>query len=94
MVASLHHRRMEAELDARVYFAHPYASWERGPNENTNGLLRQYFPKQRNLASVAEQDIAQAQDSLNLRPRKCLGFKTPQDVFFGEKLHLTVALRS
>ena len=88
------HQDMETDLDARVYFAHPYASWERGTNENTNGLLRQYFPKKRNLAEVTEQEIAHAEQRLNNRPRKCLGFKTPHEVFFGEKHQLTVALTS
>lgn len=88
------HQAMEVDLEARVYFAHPYASWERGTNENTNGLLRQYFPKKRNLAVVSAQEIAQAEYRLNHRPRKCLGFKTPHEVFFGEKHQLTVALTS
>lgn len=88
------HQDMEQQLEAKVYFAHPYASWERGTNENTNGLLRQYFPKKRSLAAVSAQEIAQAEHRLNHRPRKCLGFRTPHEVFFGEKHLLTVALTS
>lgn len=86
------HKRMEASLDARVFFAHPYSSWERGTSENTNGLLRQYFPKKRSLAKVTRQEIARATDRLNHRPRKCLGYRTPYEVFFGKKTLLTVAL--
>ncbi len=86
------HKGMETDLGARVYFAHPYSSWERGTSENTNGLLRQYFPKKRSLATVSKREIARAVDRLNHRPRKCLGFRTPHEVFFGEKNQLTVAL--
>jgi len=88
------HQGMERDLEALVYFAHPYSSWERGTNENTNGLLRQYFPKKRSLAVVSEQEIAHAEHRLNHRPRKCLGFRTPHEVFFAEKHQLTVALTS
>lgn len=70
-------------LSTTVYFAHPYSSWERGTNENTNGLIRQYFPKSRNLTTVTSQEELMVMDRLNLRPRKCLGFITPFEVFFG-----------
>jgi IS30 family transposase len=70
-------------LATRFYFAHPYASWERGLNENTNGLIRQYFPKGRNFTTITEQEIQHAMNKLNNRPRKCLGMKTPNQVFFG-----------
>ena len=76
------HEGMARDLDARIYFAHPYASWERGLNENTNGLIRQYFPKHRDLTTVTQQEIDQAMDKLNHRPRKSLGFRTPYEVFF------------
>ena len=88
------HKAMETDLQARIYFAHPYASWERGTNENTNGLLRQYFPKKRSLAKVTDWEIAHAEQRLNHRPRKCLGFRTPHEVLFGEKHQLVVALTS
>ena len=88
------HEGMAADLDARVYFAHPYASWERGLNENTNGLIRQYFPKHRDLTTVTQQEIKQAMDKLNHRPRKSLGFRTPHEVFFNTRTSLTVALQS
>ena len=87
------HEGMAADLDARVYFAHPYASWEHGLNENTNGLIRQYFPKNRDLTTVTQQEIKQAMDKLNHRPRKSLGFRTPHEVFFNTRTSLTVALQ-
>jgi IS30 family transposase len=64
-------------LSAEVYFAHPYSSWERGLNENTNGLLRQYFPKETNLKEVTQKQVRRAVNRLNSRPRKGLDFKTP-----------------
>lgn len=70
-------------LEAKVYFAHPYSSWERGLNENTNGLLRQYFPKGTDLQSVTQSQVQDAVYALNHRPRKCLGYKTPHEVFYG-----------
>jgi IS30 family transposase len=84
----LHHERMARRLDLTYYLAHPYCAWERGTNENTNGLVRQYFPKQRDLRTVTPQEVRQAERCLNLRPRKCLAFRTPFEVFF----HQTVAL--
>lgn len=76
-------QRIGQALKAVVYFAHPYASWERGTNENTNGLIRQYFPKGMDLSKVTPEDVAGVERRLNHRPRKCLGFKTPNEVFFG-----------
>lgn len=70
-------------LGADVYFAHPYRSWERGLNENTNGLLRQYFPKSVNLRKVCQSQVDEAVYRLNHRPRKCLGYRTPPEVFLG-----------
>lgn len=75
------HELLAELLNCSVYFAHPYHSWERGLNENTNGLIRQYFPKKMCLNNVTEQEIQKVQDILNSRPRKCLGFKTPNDIF-------------
>jgi IS30 family transposase len=86
--------RLGADLDADIYFAPPYAAWERGTNENTNGLLRQYFPRRRDLASVTEAELRHAMHRLNHRPRKCLGFRTPHEVFFNTTTSLTVALQS
>lgn len=88
------HERVAAELELGYYFAHPHAAWERGANENLNGLLRQFFPKHRKLEEVTDEEIALAQHRLNHRPRKCLGYKTPHQVF-REQLHSNqpVALR-
>lgn len=65
-----------------IYFADPYAAWQRGANENTNGLLRQYFPKGINFREIDEDDLSEAVKRLNNRPRKCLGFRTPHEVFW------------
>ncbi|PLX74679.1 MAG: IS30 family transposase, partial [Desulfuromonas sp.] len=58
--------------------------WERGTNENMNGLIRQYFPKHRDLRTVTDEEIQKTMDRLNNRPRKCLGYRTPNEVFFGK----------
>lgn len=73
-----YHEKISRALSADVYFAHPYSSWERGLNENTNGLLRQYFPKGTDLKAIKEIDVSRAVKRLNTRPRKGLGFKTPE----------------
>ena len=86
------HRQLEHRLKARVYFADPYASWQRGTNENTNGLIRQYVPKSRPLYTISDKELEWIEDQLNNRPRKSLGFKTPNEVFYNHKRR--VALRS
>ncbi len=68
-------------LECTSYFAKPYHSWERGLNENTNGLIRQYFPKRSDLREVSEENLAFVMNRLNNRPRQTLDFKTPQDIF-------------
>lgn len=68
-------------LDIKCYFAHPYSSWERGSNENTNGLIRWYFPKGIDFAKVTDKEIEEVEHALNTRPRKRLGYKTPLEVF-------------
>lgn len=73
-------------LSAAVYFAHPYCSWERGLNENHNGLLRQYFPKKTSFLKVSQHEVDDAVYLLNHRPRKCLGYRTPHEVFYGLKM--------
>jgi len=88
------HEGMASDLETRIYFAHPYASWERGLNENTNGLIRQYFPKDRDLTTVTKHEIEMAMDKLNHRPRKSLGYRTPYEAFFKTRTSLTVALQS
>ena len=80
------HEFMEKCLNAKVYFAHPYCSWERGLNENHNGLLRQYFPKKMSLAGVTQIEVDDAVYALNHRPRKCLNYRTPHEVFYGLKV--------
>jgi IS30 family transposase len=72
-----YHEQVSKALCTDFYFAHPYSSWERGLNENTNGLLRQYFPKNTDLKGVTQQEVKHALDRLNSRPRKGLDFKTP-----------------
>lgn len=69
-----------------VYFAHPYSSWERGTNENTNGLIRRFFPKGTDFNKVSEQKLRIVQEKLNNRPWKILGFKTPAEVMKMEYL--------
>jgi IS30 family transposase len=76
------HERIARDLRANVYFAHPYSSWERATNENMNGLIRQYFPKKRSFATITETETEFVMERLNNRPRKCLGFKSPNQVFF------------
>ena len=76
------HEALARALGIDVFFAHPYASWERGTSENTNGLLRQYYPKGTDFADIPHYDLACTVESLNQRPRKCLGYKTPSEVFF------------
>jgi len=76
------HEKISKSLKADVYFAHPYHAWERGLNENTNGLLRQYFPKKMDFQKIDKKGIEYAMNRLNNRPRKSLGFETPIEVFF------------
>lgn len=73
-----YHEQLTAKLGAAVYFARPYHSWERGLNENTNGLLRQYWPKSTDFTQVTDKDVLAVVTQLNQRPRKTLGFKTPE----------------
>ena len=92
------HEKITAELQTAIYFAHPYHSWERGLNENSNGLLRQYFPKGMELVNITDEQVLAAVEKLNHRPRKVLGFRTPYEVFFGVTVRYTkqalgVALR-
>jgi IS30 family transposase len=78
-------------LEADIYFAHPYASWERGINENTNGLIRQYFPKGTDFSKVSDADIQHAMNRLNNRPRKTRGGKSPNELFMGQRVDLLAA---
>jgi len=83
------HEQIAQRLELKFYFAHPYAAWERGTNENTNGLLRQYFPKKSDFQSVSNKELEQAMTRLNFRPRKTLRFKTPFEVFYHSSVALT-----
>ena len=85
------HQRVDLELGSTIYFADPFASWQRGTNENFNGLLRQYIPKDRPLSTVTQEELKMIENKLNHRPRKRLGFRTPHEVFH-ESLN-RVALR-
>ena len=75
---------LERRLDLPIYFAHPYHSWERGTNENTNGLLRQYLPKGSDLTLVTSQQLRSHVRQINHRPRKRLDFQTPFEVFHAQ----------
>lgn len=74
------HEQLSAKLGIKCYFAHPYASWERGTNENINGLIRWYLPKGTDFRKITPEQLAQIENLLNNRPRKCLGYKTPSEV--------------
>ncbi len=84
------HKELAQKIHMQIFFAHPYHSWERGLNEHTNGLLRQYFPKSRNLLNLNPRKLAKAVEALNNRPRKCLGYRTPAEVFSGQKFALQI----
>ncbi len=78
------HEDIAKALGAKFYFAHPYRSWERALNENTNGLIRQFFPKGYDFKKITKIEIETVMNLLNNRPRKSLGFKTPNEVFWDE----------
>jgi transposase, IS30 family len=79
------HKQMKAKTGATVYFAHPYSSWERGLNENTNGLIRQYFKKGSCFENITDNDVKKVEDILNNRPRKILGYCTPNEIHEGTR---------
>jgi transposase, IS30 family len=78
------HKLLTAQTHMDVYFAHPYSSWERGTNENTNGIVRRFFPKKTDFNQVGNLELADLQTRLNNRPRKVLGYYTPKERFFIE----------
>ena len=84
------HKQIARLLGLEVYFAHPYSSWERGTNENTNGLLRQYLPKRMSFSQLTEWPLASYVLELNHRPRKCLNYRTPAEVFHEPSVALTM----
>jgi IS30 family transposase len=75
------HASFSVATDVKVYFCDPSSRWQRGTNENTNGLLRQYFPKGADLSGFTQSQLDRVALRLNQRPRKTLGFKTPADKF-------------
>ena len=77
-----YHEELSETLSASFYFANPYHSWERGLNEHTNGLLRQFFPKGTNFKIVSPEEVEKAVELINNRPRKCLDYRTPFEVFY------------
>jgi IS30 family transposase len=82
------HAQFKVETGVPVFFADPHSPWQRGTNENTNGLLRQYFPKGTDLARWDAQEIEAVADALNNRPRKTLGWETPSEAFNEQLLSL------
>lgn len=74
------HQRLTRALGLEVYFADPYASWQRGANENMNGLLRQFFPKGTDFTRISHQEVARVEQLLNERPRKRFGYRTPDEI--------------
>ena len=89
------HKTIAQKLDADFYFTHPYSAWEKGINENTNGLIRQYLPKITNLKEVSIEQLKEIENKLNTRPRKALHWKTPLQVFMVTfNKHQSVALET
>ena len=74
------HEDITEAIGTRCYFARPYASWQRGSNEQVNGLIRRYFPKGTDFGKVTDEQVARVESIINNRPRKCLGYKTPLEV--------------
>ena len=85
------HGRIAKELNTAIYFAYSYASWECGTNENTNGLIRQCFPKETDFNQVTDEQIKQVMDRLNNRPRKTRGNQSPNELFLGLQVDLLAA---
>jgi IS30 family transposase len=81
------HKSFTVDTEVKVHFCDPQSPWQRGSNENTNGLLRQYFPKRTDLSTHSQADLDEVALRLNQRPRKTLGFQTPAD-----RLQASVAL--
>ena len=80
------HQKISDECNADYYFCHPYSSWERGLNENTNGLIRQYVPKKSTFFSLSKRRINRIECYINDRSRKTLGYKTLKEVFFDNEI--------
>ena len=84
---------LERDLKSKIYFTHPYCSWERGTNENTNGLIRQYLPKGKGMGYLTEDHLRELENILNQRPRKTLGYRTPEEAHFSKRTKLINGLR-
>lgn len=82
------HKWLTSQTGMEIYFANPYSSWERGTNENTNGLIRRFFPKGTDFSCVTRKQLRDAQNNLNNRPRKVLGYKTPNEMMELENFKL------
>lgn len=82
------HQCVKEDLGLQIYFADAYASWQRGSNENANGLLREFYPKKTDLAKVTQAELTAKLCLINSHPRKILGWKTPLEVFLHEVSHL------
>ena len=76
-------KNLPRKLDCDTFFADAYSPWQRGSNENCNGLVRDFAPRNRDFSKLSHQFVAAAANNLNHRPRKCLGFRTPHEVLFG-----------
>lgn len=85
--------RLEKQLGIKLYFADPGCPYQRGTNENTNGLIRQYFPKGTDFRDISHQEVRRVEKLLNNRPRACLGFRTPAKVFFEKNPSRRLRLR-
>lgn len=83
------HEKVAKELKVEFYFPEPHQPWQRGTNENTNGLLREYFPKKYDVTDLTDEEIQSKVDKLNKRPRKVLGYRTPYEIYYSVVLHLT-----
>ena len=83
------HKELSKNLnDIKIYFPDPYSPWQRGTNENTNGLIRQYFPKRKDMDNITNEYVDKIFLKINLRPRKCLNYKTPYEIYHKVLLHL------
>jgi len=85
------HENIASSLNTNFYFCDPYSSWQRGLNENTNGLVRRYIPKKSEFENISHEEIMIIQNKLNHKPRKALGYKTPFEVFMNEVSRKMVA---
>ena len=82
------HSQITSEFKTEFYFPNPHAPWQRGTSENTNGLIREYMPKTEDIDPLDDDYIREFTEKLNNRPRKCLGWKTPYEIFYQKVLHL------